>query len=215
MSRLLAIEMMQGPLRRPGFQLGAFRPRRRFVLGASVDQLREEGALLQVTVGQPKDVADSLRSQGKPVPDPVSAMAMIDTGASITAVDQELAQKLGLVQTGAAPIAGVTGVQNQPIYAANLALANPSVALDPWKMIGSPLNIQNFQVLLGRDFLEQLTLVYDGSSGNFTLAPGGGAGAQAPQGSGGASTGVKVLGGVLGAGGVLTALGFATKLIKT
>jgi predicted aspartyl protease len=215
MNRLLPIRMMGAPLERPRFQLGPFRTRLHHRLGVSVDELREEGALLEVTVGQAKDVADSLRSQGKTVPDAVSAMAMIDTGASITAIDQDLAQSLGLVQTGVAPIAGVTGVQNQPIYAANLGLARPSVALDPWKMIGSPLKIQNFQVLLGRDFLEQLTLVYDGSSGNFTLSPGGGPGAQAPQGGGGASTGVKVLGTVLGAGGLFTALGFATRLIKT
>lgn len=180
--------------------------------GANVDQLRNRGAIIQIKVAQPKDVADSLKSQGKPASDPVDAMAMIDTGASITAIDAVLAQKIGLVQTGSAPIVGVTGEMDQPVYAAQLMLEKPSVALDPWKMVGSPLNGQGFDVLLGRDFLEQLTLVYDGSSGNFTLAPGGGSGATVAS-SGGASPFVKVVGGLLGAGGIAAAVGFATKLI--
>jgi hypothetical protein len=175
---------------------------------ASVQDLRDRGALIKVRIAQPRDVADSLRSQGKAVADAVEAMAMIDTGASITAIDQGLATRIGLVQTGIAPVAGVTGVQDQPIYAAQIMLDQPSVALDPWKMIGSPLNIQNFDVLLGRDFLQELTLVYDGSSGNFKLSPGSGAGTQ----GGGASPFVKWLGGAMGVGGVAAAVGFLTKI---
>lgn len=182
-----------------------FRPG--LVLG-SVQELRDHGALIKVRIAQPRDVADSLRAQGKAVADAVDAMAMIDTGASITAIDQGLATRIGLVQTGVAPVAGVTGVQDQPIYAAQVMLDQPSVALDPWKMIGSPLNIQNFDVLLGRDFLQELTLVYDGSSGNFQLSPGSVAGAQ----GGGSSSFVKWLGGAMGVGGVAAAVGFLTKI---
>jgi hypothetical protein len=196
--------------------LAGTRDRRIFLGASSPDDLMNNGALIKVKVGMPKDIADSLAKQGKPVPNPVEALAMIDTGASITALDAALAQQIGLTQTGLAPIAGVTGTQNQPVYAAKLMLDQPSVQLDPWTMIGSPLQVQHFQVLLGRDFLEQLTLVYDGSSGNFQLTPGkGGAATAEIQSSSGGSSFSKWAGGILASSGILTAVGFVTKIFKS
>jgi len=136
-----------------------------------VDNLRESGALVEVSLSQPDEMAQSIREKGGDPGAAFRAVALIDTGASIAAIDNALAQRLGLVQTGEGSVAGVTGVQTQPIYAAKIEAGG--VTLDPWRVLGSPLSSQGFQVLLGRDFLEQTTLVYDGRAGSFTLGGGG------------------------------------------
>jgi len=193
-------ESLAAPRRRSRNLLGAAAPS----AGAS---LRDEGAIIQVTIQQPVSVAARLKGEGRQVPDPFRALAMVDTGASITAIERTVAERLGLLQTGVAPVAGVTGVAEQPVYAASLGFLSPSFTLDPWSMIGSPIGRQGFHVLLGRDVLQRLRLIYDGASGAFSLSPADGGLVSGP--------GIaRVAGVVLAFAGVGTAAAFATGLLK-
>jgi hypothetical protein len=58
--------------------------------------LQARGPLVQVTIGVYRPMAQQLVQQGITLPAPVSGEAMIDTGASVTCIDDGAAQQLNL-----------------------------------------------------------------------------------------------------------------------
>ncbi len=58
--------------------------------------LAVRGPLVQVTVSLADQIASELIKQGKAIPAPVQGLALIDTGAGSTCIDEEAAQKLQL-----------------------------------------------------------------------------------------------------------------------
>lgn len=139
-----------------------------------VQDLIMNGALVQVEVSVPAAVADALRAQGQPVPPPQRALALIDTGASISGVKPEIAAGAQLVQTSSVTVSGVVGSQDRPIYAATISLPDYGVTLDAIDVAGVDLPQQNINFLLGRDVLEKMVLTYKGAQGKFELQPASG-----------------------------------------
>jgi len=106
--------------------------------------------------------------------------ALVDTGATITAISSEVARKLNLVSIGREEIQGVTGVETVPVH--RIALHIPITELHPtktqvfaheyWKHI-SPISAmeilgsENFDVLLGMDILSHCHFTV--FNGKFTL----------------------------------------------
>ena len=70
------------------------------------------GALIDLTVGPSLHRQHALRKVGQPVPAAVRVRGLIDTGASLTAIDPTVLQALNLTPTGAVgvltPTTGVT-----------------------------------------------------------------------------------------------------------
>jgi len=58
--------------------------------------LQRMGPVLQVVVSVTKEHAEKLAKQAQPVPEAVAGFALIDTGASITAVDEGGLPKAGI-----------------------------------------------------------------------------------------------------------------------
>ena len=58
--------------------------------------MQARGPLLQVTVTIEENAGKTLVSQGKTLPTPKTGIALIDTGASNTCIDEQAAQELGL-----------------------------------------------------------------------------------------------------------------------
>jgi len=162
------------PLGARPVQLGRPGPRR-IALGeaspGSVPELlRSKGALIDLRIGNATLIANQMKSEGKQVPEPQAIVAMIDTGASISAIDSSVAASLGLQQTGSVQVGGVGGMSQQPVFAASLEFAEPKIAYDPLSLSGSSLGAPDFQMLIGRNILCQMILTYDGAQGRFTLA---------------------------------------------
>jgi len=67
--------------------------------------LRQAGPLLQVAISVTPEHAKKLSQEGVKPPEPIQGSALIDTGASITAVDEGVCQRLGLTPTGRADLA--------------------------------------------------------------------------------------------------------------
>lgn len=182
---------------------------RPFLLGQRRGPLEERGAILEVSVAQPALVAERLRAEGRPVPEPSVIRALVDTGATISGLDNRVAGRLGLVQTGSVTLAGIGGTTEQPVYSAAVgfpALAAPG--LDPARLAGTSLGSADFEMLLGRDILRHLVMTYDGPREMFTLTHAGGAPAVFSPSGGGVDVGGLVLvaaavGGVLWATGAL------------
>lgn len=160
----------------PAFQKNAHfigAPRRRPMMGQNFSQIAEEfrkrGAIVPVQVGIPTALAAQMTAQGQTPPPPEEIPAMVDTGASITAIDVGTAQRLGLQPTGSIDIAGATGAGKQPLFAALFRIPDPFIEWDPMTLAGAQLPGAPFQILIGRNVLCSMTLSYDGKSGRFSL----------------------------------------------
>lgn len=149
-------------------------PTRRFpFLGQSpaelVERLRKDGAIVNIQIQVPAALAQQLQAQGQAVPPPQIVKGMIDTGASISTVSDEVASAAGLQQVGSVPIGGVGGMSTRPIYSAYFGMPDYGVAVDPIEIAGVSLPVGGFQVLVGRDVLKALQLTYTGPHGVFAL----------------------------------------------
>lgn len=156
--------------RRPTRFIGA--PRRPMLgqgFADTVEEFRKRGAILPVQVGIPTALAQQMQAQGQTPPPPEEIQAMVDTGASISAINVSVAQRLGLPVTGSMKIGGATGVADQPVYSALFRIPDPFVEWDPMQIAGATLTNTPFDILVGRNILCNMTLSYDGKSGRFSL----------------------------------------------
>ena len=95
-----------------------------------------------------------------------SLSALIDTGASHSVIDGELAEQMGLPQIGVGKFAGVSGQDEGFKYLATVAVPELNW-VDQGVFLGVPLAEGQFdyRVLLGRNFLRHFALVYEGRNG--------------------------------------------------
>ena len=97
--------------------------------------------------------------------------ALIDTGAGGDCIDDELAVRLGLPITDEGEISGVGGRQHAFIYTARVYVPKLDRLLfqrfTGVKLAGGG---QWHRLILGRTFLRQYRLTYDGASGGVELS---------------------------------------------
>jgi predicted aspartyl protease len=110
-----------------------------------------------------------LIAQGKTLPAPKSGIALIDTGASNTCIDEQAAKDLGL------PVIDVANMQSashekHPCNIYPVQIITPIVTLNAPRAMGAALASQGLLVLIGRDVLQNCTLFYNGPTGQFTLS---------------------------------------------
>ena len=104
--------------------------------------------------------------KGKMVP------ALIDTGAQASMIDDDLAKELGLAAIDKATILGVGGAKDDhSVYMANI-IATQLDSHGFGRFVGAKLKEggQYHEVLLGRDFLSQVVMIYDGIRAQVTIA---------------------------------------------
>jgi hypothetical protein len=98
-------------------------------------------------------------------------MALLDTGASITAVDAAILANLGVAPVGVATVQTPAGPQAQSLYPCQISFpGTPIPALHFNSVTGSQLAAQGIAVLVGRDLLRYFQIVYNGVDGIWTLA---------------------------------------------
>lgn len=137
-----------------------------------VEALRQNGAIVNVTIGVPSAYAKQMQDAGQPVPPTQTIKAMIDTGASISTVSDAVASAAGLQQVSSVPIGGVGGVSTRPIYSASFGVPDYKVQIDPIQIAGVSLPVGGFDALLGRDILKVLEFDYTGIQGSFLVTQG-------------------------------------------
>lgn len=103
-------------------------------------------------------------------------LVVIDTGASMSAIDRELARQLDLPSPGAARWRAITEDENDQLSALRSAtLTFPphrqAYALDLIEVPRLADRLEGFAIhaLLGWDFLQHCTLTLDGPKGSFAL----------------------------------------------
>lgn len=136
---------------------------------AQVPNLLAHGPIVEIRLAVGSVLEDVLKQQQQPVPKPLGAIAMIDTGASGTVLREDLPQQLGLNPIGATPINTPSSTNVIcPIYLVRIAFPNNVIV--ETKAIAVPLQNQPIQCLIGRDVLQRGVLVYVGYTNTFTLS---------------------------------------------
>lgn len=138
-------------------------------------QFQAGGPQLNLFVGVSQPREQALRQANITIPQPTLVRGLVDTGASITAVDPAVIQALGLQPTGFMPVhTPSTGSTPHQASTFDVSIAIPvaplTFTLGAIAVIESSLTVQGIQVLIGRDVLAHCLFVYDGRSNIFSLA---------------------------------------------
>ena len=89
------------------------------------------GAFLQVAIHVPPAIANDLAAKNEPVPSPVSGVALIDTGATMTCVHESiLKDQLGLHPISVITVGTASGRTQQNVYPARIVTTEQNITLD-------------------------------------------------------------------------------------
>jgi predicted aspartyl protease len=131
--------------------------------------LRAGGLKLRVEIAASADDAKVAQSAGIPTR-PLTITALIDTGASVTVINPQVALTCALRRTGTVNISTVGQVAQAIEYVAALRFPGSDLkALDPVRVIAGPLPAADVACIIGRDILQHWRLIYDGRTGKVEI----------------------------------------------
>jgi predicted aspartyl protease len=133
--------------------------------------LQQRGPVIQVTISLAQASAQTLLQGGKTAPAPVSGLALIDTGASDTCIDNAAAQTMGLPVIDVVTITSATHV-NEPcnVYPISIEVAGVPIVIEAPRVLGANLAAQGLLLLIGRNVLQSCNFIYNGVAGTITLS---------------------------------------------
>lgn len=140
-------------------------------------QILTSGALIEVHLGPSDARRRALMRQRRDLPPPLQTLFLIDTGASMSMVDESCMRTLQLDPTGATLFhsSSTNGVaERAAIYDVRLILGGMATAntlrIDPLPMMATALINQPFEGILGRDVLARLQLAWNGPAQEVQLS---------------------------------------------
>ncbi len=133
------------------------------------DAIGFDGAILTLRIELSTADEAFLQAAGQPVPPPFATTALIDTGASHTAVHPMILDHLGAFPRGKA-WSSVPGENraSRVIYDVRLTLGTHRPAFEVEVVKIAPAT-HSVAVLIGRDILKKGTLLSDGENETFSL----------------------------------------------
>lgn len=133
-----------------------------------IQNLRQTGPVLEVIFAVPQPIAEKLRSENKPIP-VIKVLALIDTGASHTSINQNIVNTLGLLPGDVQTFHTANGAVDQLLYDIGIVLPISAPNIISVQSPCADLDGQPFQALIGRDVLGMCTLFYNGLDNSYTL----------------------------------------------
>jgi len=138
-----------------------------------VECLREQaggllayGPRLRVQIGFDPSHYPSVPREEVPIA-PVEGLALIDTGAGESFIDDELARRLGFPIVDRREYRGIHGSEMLRVYMAFVTI--PGLVTQSGRFAGAILSPPH-QALIGRVLLKDTLLIYDGQAGVVKLA---------------------------------------------
>ena len=132
--------------------------------------LRLRGPIVQVNVTIEENAGKGLLAQGKSLPTPKSGYALLDTGATGTRIDEQVAADLGLPVIDVWKMTSATHKDQEcNVYPVQIDIP-PILTLNSPRTMGAALAAHGLLVLIGRDVLANCNLFYNGPMGQFTLS---------------------------------------------
>jgi predicted aspartyl protease len=126
------------------------------------------GPRVAIVLAVPQAQANAITAAGGVVAPPVSGLALIDTGCSITSIDDQVATNLGLQAIATTTVHAAGGTRQAVQYMVQADVAGTATGL--WTMTTAILAPTGIIALVGTDLLAHCLFVYDGIGGRFTLA---------------------------------------------
>lgn len=147
----------------PGFYMGPS--------AAPADALIDFGPTLVVDVAFHPSAMSASKEGDPALPQSGPVLALVDTGATESCIDSQLAEELGLPVVDDRKIAGVGGVHDVPVYLGQIVVPQLSF-VQHGLFSGVDLGGKKgtHRVLIGRTLLKGLMMIYDGVRGQVTLA---------------------------------------------
>ena len=133
------------------------------------DLLVSHGPTIGVDIGF--DRAFDPKSAAIPKAGITNVLALVDTGATESCIDIDLATKLQLPVTDRRQLAGAGGLHTADVYLAQIHV--PALSFTVYgSFMGVNLAVGGLphRVLLGRTFLQNFNMNYDGFSGTVTIS---------------------------------------------
>lgn len=131
--------------------------------------LAKRGPIVQVTLQPTDQLVVQLQQSGASIPQPVSGQALIDTGASMSCIDNEAAVSLGLPVVNVIQMASASHAKHPAnVYPVKMEITSFTASTP--LAAGAPLKSMGLVALIGRDILSSCQLVYNGTTGQITLA---------------------------------------------
>ena len=130
--------------------------------------LREKGPICQVVLKPSEPTIAKLKLEKQKVPS-VKVWALIDSGASTTAISQKVVRDLKLVPRGTAKV--YTSNRHSEMrneYDISLEFGK-DIYLQILRSLEANLKDQTIHCLIGRDILQHGKLIYDGPKNKVTL----------------------------------------------
>ncbi len=127
---------------------------------------------IDIEIGIPSVLAMSYGATSKAIPSPHTGPALIDTGASGSAVDEKIIQALGIQPVGQCSLSTPSqskGVAS--VYQVRISFPQAvSFGSGDLAVIGCDLAPQGIIALIGRDILSRCVLIFNGPAAMFTLS---------------------------------------------
>jgi hypothetical protein len=137
--------------------------------------LTKAGLSVPVWVGVSGSASAALLSAGQPIPAPVQAQGLVDTGTDATAVAAGLLQRLALSPVRSTTSHTTGGPVRVRLFKVSLSITDPGQPSAPWftepdlLVMELPTVLPDADVLIGLDILLTLRLHLDGPARRFTL----------------------------------------------
>lgn len=133
-----------------------------------VPNLYELGPIIEVIIVPPVPVLKKIKDEGGTIPSK-KVIALIDTGASNSCINNRIASELGLIARDVIDVKTPSGSSKQPIYDLGFALPSLVQNILPVTALGADLELQPYDALIGRDILKLCTLIYNGWDNSYQL----------------------------------------------
>jgi hypothetical protein len=138
--------------------------------------LEDAGPIIPVTIGIPTALEEFCVEKNIPIPAATSGYALIDTGASASAVHEQVLLGMGVQPIDSIPTQTPHGAGRSFVYPAKIAF--PALNIENYRMdrlIGSQLQWatkdgKEVIMLLGRDILKYMLVVYNGISNDVHIS---------------------------------------------
>jgi len=129
------------------------------------------GIMMDVSISLDVLTETTLKSTNRPVPAPIIAKALVDTGCTITSIDKTLVSNLDLITRGYAQTHTANGVVSVSQHLVSIGFPGTNLMNRPVQTVQSiDLSGQPFSVLIGRDLMALWSITYNGTTGFVCIA---------------------------------------------
>jgi len=134
--------------------------------------LSSEGPRMPISIEVTELLREMLIEQKAEIPKVISGIALIDTGATSTAIDNDCAKALNLPIIATQTISTPSDARHEAmVYSQGLIrLTGTPIKFSASRLVGVSLKNQGIQILFGRDFLRHGLLIYHGLKGSISFA---------------------------------------------